>query len=183
MKLDRDLLRDPVDVGNGVGPVGSGCFGVVYHKVLQLDKVSEIRISTRFILLSFSLPTSLSPPPSLPPSLPQYNLDLSREVAVKEFRSSDMDYDAELEVVKSYADMRYELNKLNMMEHGFIVKFVGLLTNPWSFILEWAPLMSLEKIRKSYEEQFKTPSAQYHYLCPVSLYLVLLQVSILLVYY
>ena len=109
----------------------------------------------------------------------QYDPDISREVAVKEFRSSDMDYDAELEVVKSYADMRYELNKLCTMEHTFVVEFVGLLTNPWSFILEWAPLMSLEKIRKSYEEQFRTHKPEYHYLCPVSLYLILLQVSIL----
>lgn len=81
-----------------------------------------------------------------------------------------MDYDAELEVVKSYADMRYELNKLSVLDHNFVVKFVGLLTNPSSFILEWAPLMSLERIRKCHEEQI------VHF-CPVSLYLILLQVS------
>ena len=99
------------------------------------------------------------------------------EVAVKEFRSTDMDYDAELEVVKSYADMRYELNKLCMMEHKYIVKFVGLLTNPRSFILEWAPLMSLEKIRDKHESSLQNSKSDFHHFCPVSLYLIMLQVN------
>ena len=90
-------------------------------------------------------------------------------VAVKEFKSGDMEYDAETEVVKTYADMRYELNKLSILKHDYVVKFVGLLTNPLSFVLEWAPLMSLEKIRQEHEKQF------IHF-CPVSLYIVLLQV-------
>ena len=90
---------------------------------------------------------------------------------MKEFKASvmDMDYDAETEVVKTYADMRYELNKLSMLEHNYVVQFVGLLANPWSFILEWAPLMSLAKIKDAHQKEFK-------HICPVSLCIILLQV-------
>jgi hypothetical protein len=96
-----------------------------------------------------------------------------------------MDYDAELEVIKSYSDMRYEINKLCTMNHNYVVKFIGLLSNPRSFVLEWAPLMSLEKIRQTHEAQFQNPDhvGEYFHLCPVSIYLVLIQVSITLDYY
>ena len=93
-------------------------------------------------------------------------------VAVKEFIVEDMvDYNAETEIVKKYADMRYEINKLSMLEHEYVVKFVGLVTRPPSFVLEWAPLMSLEKIRQSHEKQRCS-------ICPVSLYITMLQVHV-----
>ena len=72
--------------------------------------------------------------------------------------------------VKKYSDMRYELNKLSVLSHNFIVEFVGVVARPPSFVLEWAPLMSLEKIRVRHERQ-QSP------ICPVSLYITLLQVS------
>lgn len=55
VKLDRNMLHDPVDSGNGAGPVGCGCFGVVYHKRLQLDQVSSMYMYLDFKhLYSFS---------------------------------------------------------------------------------------------------------------------------------
>ena len=91
------------------------------------------------------------------------------DVAVKTFRGSEMNYDTQLEVVKTYADMRYELNKLSVLDHDYVVKFIGLLPNPWSFILEWAPLMSLEKLRSTHEENMT-------HFCPSSLFVALMQV-------
>lgn len=74
------------------------------------------------------------------------------------------------ELAKNYADMRYELNKLSTMKHAFIVRFVGVLTNPLSFVLEWAPDKSLEHVRLAHDE---TGSS----ICPTTLFLVLLQVG------
>ena len=73
------------------------------------------------------------------------------------------------ELAKNYADMRYELNKLSTMSHGFVVRFVGVLTNPLCFVLEWAPGKSLEHVRMSYVMERSS-------ICPTTLFLVLLQV-------
>lgn len=86
-----------------------------------------------------------------------------------------MDFDQQMGVIKMYADMRYELNKLSMLDHDYVVKFVGLLPNPWSFILEWAPLMSLEKLRSKHEENMS-------HFCPSSLFVVLMQVCLYIPY-
>ena len=55
VKLDRNMLRDPVDSGSGAGPVGCGCFGVVYHKILQLDQVSTCTRVHVCVMFSFSM--------------------------------------------------------------------------------------------------------------------------------
>lgn len=95
----------------------------------------------------------------------------NEHVAVKEFVVDEMmGQGAEMDEVKKYSDMRYEINKLNVLNHDFIVKFVGVVARPPSFVLEWAPLMSLEKIRSNHERH-RTP------ICPVSLYITLLQVT------
>lgn len=78
--------------------------------------------------------------------------------------------------IKKYSDMRYELNKLSVLSHDFIVQFVGVVARPPSFVLEWAPLMSLEKIRVRHERQ-QCP------ICPVSMYITLLQVRRLSIHY
>ena len=71
------------------------------------------------------------------------------EVAVKVFDQSEMGFMSlgHQEVTRSYSDMRYELNKLCTLSHAYIVRFVGLFTNPHCFVLEWAPLQSLEHLR------------------------------------
>ena len=76
------------------------------------------------------------------------------------------------ELAKSYADMRYELNKLSTMSHRFVVRFVGVLTNPLCFVLEWAPGKSLEHVRRDHTDARSS-------VCPTTLFLVLLQVHIL----
>lgn len=73
------------------------------------------------------------------------------------------------DITRSYADMRYELNKLSTLSHPYIVRFIGVLTNPHCFVLEWAPLKSLEHVR----------SEHHHcqsYICARSIFEVLLQV-------
>ena len=90
--------------------------------------------------------------------------DLSMTVIFRDIPTiSENDMTTEL---MTYSDMRYELN---MLHHRYVVKFVGLLTHPRSFVLEWAPLMSLDSIRKTHSQSGK-------HLCPCSLYLVLMQV-------
>ena len=74
-----------------------------------------------------------------------------------------------VELTKSYSDMRYELNKLSSLNHPFVVRFIGVFTNPHCFLLEWAPFRSLEHIRKMHEK----PRASF---CPTSIFLTLLQV-------
>jgi len=68
---------------------------------------------------------------------------------VKVFDQSEMGFMSlgHQEITRSYSDMRYELNKLCSLRHPYIVRFVGLFTNPHCFVLEWAPLKSLEHIR------------------------------------
>lgn len=73
------------------------------------------------------------------------------------------------ELAKNYADMRYELNKLSTLKHAYIVRFVGVFTNPLCFVLEWAPERSLEHIRQTHAKENQS-------FCPTSLFLVLLQV-------
>ena len=95
----------------------------------------------------------------------------SIEVAVKIFVQCDsVQPNSPTELAKNYADMRYELNKLSTMKHPLIVRFVGVLTNPLCFVLEWAPGNSLEHIRKAHASSSSS-------ICPTSLFLVLLQVS------
>ena len=93
-----------------------------------------------------------------------------KDVAIKVFKQ----YDAGLpnsaaELTRNYSDMRYELNKLSTLRHPFIVVFVGVLTNPHCFVLEWAPLGSLEGLRGEHYDKGIS-------FCPTSLLLVLLQV-------
>ncbi len=91
---------------------------------------------------------------------------------MKEFVVDDMlGQNEQTNEVKKYSDMRYEINKLSVLNHDYIVKFVGVVARPPSFVLEWAPLMSLEKIRVLHEKQ-RCP------ICPVSLYITLLQVTV-----
>ena len=93
------------------------------------------------------------------------------EVAVKifdHFGSANADSAAEL--VRTYSDMRYELNKVVSLSHAFIVQFVGVFTNPHCFVLEWAPLKTLESIRCNHIEA-------NHSICPTSMYLMLIQVK------
>ena len=92
------------------------------------------------------------------------------EVAIKIFVQQDsVQPSSATELARNYADMRYELNKLSKMDHKYIVRFMGMLTNPLCFVLEWAPGMSLEHVRSDYLD---TKSS----LCPSALLLVLLQV-------
>ena len=58
---------------------------------------------------------------------------------------------AQAELTRSYSDMRYELNKLCSLRNPHIVEFIGIITNPHCFLLEWAPMMSLENQRAEYE--------------------------------
>ena len=53
----------------------------------------------------------------------------------------------QVELTRSYSDMRYELNKLSSLHHPHIIRFIGIITNPHCFVLEWAPLQSLEHQR------------------------------------
>ena len=77
--------------------------------------------------------------------------------------------DSAAELTRTYGDMRYELNKLVSLRHDFIVQFIGVLTNPHCFVLEWAPMRTLENIRLNHYERRAN-------ICPTSLSLVLLQV-------
>ena len=93
------------------------------------------------------------------------------EVAVKLFEQlDDMMPNTAAELTRSYSDMRFELNKLSTLSHPYIVKFIGVLTNPHSFVLEWAPLKSLEHIRQKYTHE-REP------FCPSSISKVLMQVG------
>ena len=94
----------------------------------------------------------------------------SLEVAVKLFEQlDDLLPNTAAELTRSYSDMRFELNKLSTLSHPYIVKFIGVLTNPHSFVLEWAPLKSLEHIRQQHAKE-KEP------FCPMSIAKVLMQV-------
>ena len=95
----------------------------------------------------------------------------SLEVAVKLFEQlDDLLPNTAAELTRSYSDMRFELNKLSTLSHPYIVKFIGVLTNPHSFVLEWAPLKSLEHIRQQHAKE-KEP------FCPASVAKVLMQVG------
>ena len=95
----------------------------------------------------------------------------SLEVAVKLFEQlDDLLPNTAAELTRSYSDMRFELNKLSTLSHPYIVKFIGVLTNPHSFVLEWAPLKSLEHIR----QQHTIKSEPF---CPTSIAKVLMQVG------
>ncbi len=92
-------------------------------------------------------------------------------MAVKIFDQCDAGLpDSATELTRNYSDMRYELNKLVSLKHPYIVRFIGVFTNPHCFVLEWAPKKSLETIRKPYAEKRIN-------ICPTSLILVLLQVT------
>lgn len=92
-------------------------------------------------------------------------------MAVKLFEQlDDLLPNTAAELTRSYSDMRFELNKLSTLSHPYIVKFIGVLTNPHSFVLEWAPLKSLEHIRQQHAKE-KEP------FCPTSVAKVLMQVG------
>ena len=92
------------------------------------------------------------------------------EVAVKIFsRYDDTSCDSSTELIKNYSDMRYELNKLSSLAHPHIVRFIGVFTNPHSFVLEWAPEKTLQHIHQR-------PTDKSMNVCTTSLFLVLLQV-------
>ena len=93
-------------------------------------------------------------------------------VAIKIFEQFDsVQPSSATELAKNYADMRYELNKLSTLKHAYIVRFVGVFTNPLCFVLEWAPERSLEHIRQTHAKENQS-------FCPTSLFLVLLQVRV-----
>ena len=93
------------------------------------------------------------------------------EVAIKIFVQFDsVQPSSASELAKNYADMRYELNKLSTMNHTYVVRFIGVLTNPLCFVLEWAPGVSLEHTRRAHADANCS-------FCPTALFLVLLQVS------
>ena len=92
-------------------------------------------------------------------------------VAVKIFERFDDIGDVSAELTKNYASMRYELNKLHQLDHPYVVKLIGVITNPHSFVLEWAPLFSFELLRKQHAER------ETH-MCPTSLALAMLQVLV-----
>ena len=75
------------------------------------------------------------------------------------------------ELTRSYSDMRYELNKFCSLRHPYIIQFIGVITNPHCFVLEWAPLQSLESQRAEHSEAGMS-------MCYTSILQVLLQVSI-----
>ena len=91
----------------------------------------------------------------------------SQVVAVKIFERFDDVGDVAAELTKNYASMRYELNKLHQLDHPYVVKLIGVITNLHSFVLEWAPLVSLELQRKLYIERVT-------YMCPTSVVLAML---------
>ena len=91
-------------------------------------------------------------------------------MAIKIFVQTDsVKQSSATELAKNYADMRYELNKLSTLAHPLIVKFVGVLTNPLCFVLEWAPGMSLEHVRRDHISANKS-------ICSSALFFMLLQV-------
>ena len=55
-------------------------------------------------------------------------------------------------IVDKYADIRLELNKLCSSSHKYIVHFIGMTTDPLSFVLEWAPMGSFRKILVDYRD-------------------------------
>ena len=92
------------------------------------------------------------------------------DVAVKVFEQPEgRPSSAAADITRSYADMRYELNKLSTLSHPYIVRFIGVLTNPHCFVLEWAPFKSLEHIRQEH-------NYRESYICARSIFEVLLQV-------
>eukprot|EP00731_Ephydatia_muelleri_P024118 Em0016g389a len=95
---------------------------------------------------------------------------ISQDVAVKIFERFDDVGDVTTELTKNYAAMRYELNKLHQLDHPYVVKLVGVITNPHSFVLEWATLFSFELLRKQYGEKKVN-------MCPTSVALAMLQVT------
>ncbi len=76
---------------------------------------------------------------------------------------------SQVELTRSYSDMRYELNKLCSLRNPHIVEFIGIITNPHCFLLEWAPMMSLESQRAEYERANSS-------MCYTTILYVLLQV-------
>ncbi len=73
-------------------------------------------------------------------------------MAVKLFDQMDTTLPlTQVELTRSYSDMRYELNKLCSLKNPNIVEFIGVITNPHCFLLEWAPMMNLETQRAEYE--------------------------------
>lgn len=76
-----------------------------------------------------------------------------------------------VEQTRSYSDMRYELNKLISLNHPHIVKFIGIITNPHCFLLEWAPKMSLDAQRTEHSETHTS-------MCPTSIFYTLMQVRV-----
>ena len=93
-------------------------------------------------------------------------------MAVKVFDQPDTGlHDVSTEIIRSYGDMRYELNKLSLLKHPYIVRFIGVLTNPHSFVLEWAPEKSLEHIRVTHA-QYESP------VCAAALFQTLVQVRL-----
>ena len=93
-----------------------------------------------------------------------------QDVAVKIFQQFCISADSNAtKLTSNYASMRYELNRLSLLNHPYVVKLIGVITNPHSFVLEWAPLVSLELQRKHYLKHAA-------YMCPTSLALAMLQV-------
>ncbi len=78
---------------------------------------------------------------------------------------------SQIEVTRSYSDMRYELNKLSSLLHPHIIRFIGVFTNPHCFVLEWATLLSLEYQRNEHQKANSS-------MCYTSILYVLMQVCV-----
>ena len=93
-----------------------------------------------------------------------------QDVAVKIFQQFSISAESDAtELTSNYASMRYELNRLSLVNHPYVVKLMGVITNPHSFVLEWAPRVSFELERKRHLRLAA-------YMCPTSLALAMLQV-------
>ena len=182
VKLDKKQLNAPIDRNEEPQAGCKGSFGAVFKRLLnEVFCMSSVNFSYLTQALSVF---SLSSYRNL--HLDHYNNIMIRclhrsshdlqdgwaqtEVAVKIFEQFDSGLpDSVTELTKNYSDMRYELNKLSSLHHSYIVRFIGVFTNPHCFVLEWAPKMSLEAIRQSHATSESN-------LCPLSIILVLLQV-------
>ena len=160
VKLDKTRFYAQIDKDEA--PVARGSFGKVFRNSLSTD----VRVCACACVCVGGWCGRVTHSP-LTHSQTEGDLD----VAVKVFDQPDAGpIDVTSEIIRSYADMRYELNKLSTLDHPYIVRFIGVLTNPHSFVLEWAPMKSLEHIRANHA-QHHTP------LCAQSIFLTLLQVS------
>ncbi|KAI6646758.1 Leucine-rich repeat serine/threonine-protein kinase 1-like [Oopsacas minuta] len=82
--------------------------------------------------------------------------DQGEEIAIKVQANSEKRGDSRTDdkhvSMAGYLSMRAELSILESLSHPHIIKVLGLLLNPYSMLVEWAPLGSLHAIVTSYWE-------------------------------